>query len=113
MGKGQIGFMWISLILIFIYIALLILKNKKIIKELLRGKILNMLLLISFLFVLYSALVSIFWRDFKIELPDVVDHKFWGIVMIWLSVFHTLERKWFFTNIFKFKKKEIKDITNN
>jgi len=110
MGRGQIGFLWISLILVLIYIILLTLKNKKIIKEFVYKRILNIFLLISFLLVFYSALVSIFWMDFKIELPDFVNHRFWGIIMIWLSIFHFIERFWFFKPIFKFRKKETPEI---
>ncbi len=100
------NFLLISIITILLYIIMLIFKQTKILNTILYKKILNMGLLISFLLTTYSAFVSIFWREYKIELPELVDHKFWGIIMIYLSIFHTLERRWFFTNMFKFKKKE-------
>lgn len=106
MQNKSISFLAISIIIILIYIIMLILKKTKVLNSLLHKKILNIGLLISFIITAYSAFVSIFWREYKIELPELVDHKFWGIIMIYLSIFHTLERRWFFTNMFKFKKKE-------
>ena len=105
MGNDQISFTLLSVIIIVIYIIMIILKKTKILDIIIYKKILNVGLLISFLLTTYSAFVSIFWREYKIELPELVDHNFWGTIMIYLSIFHTLERRWFFTNMLKSKKK--------
>lgn len=104
MGKNS-NFLLISLILVIIYIIMLILKNKKILKDLHHKRILNIGLFVSFIAVLYSALSSIFWRDFGFSLPYIFNHVFFGIIMIWLSIFHLIERFWFFKPMLKFKKK--------
>lgn len=90
---------------------MLILKDKKIFSITTHKRILNISLFISFIAVLYSALVSIFWRDFDISLPYIFNHTFFGIIMIWLSLFHFFERLWFFKPMLKFKKKEVKTET--
>lgn len=107
MGKTSTNFLLISLILVIIYIIMLILKDKKIISTTLHKKILNVALLISFIPVLYSALSSIFWRDYGISFPYIFNHIFFGIIMIWLGIFHFFERLWFFKLMIKFNKKEV------
>lgn len=110
--KNPSNFLIISLVLVIVYIIMLILKDKKIISVTSHKKILNTALLISFIPVLYSALSSIFWRDFGVSFPYLFNHTFFGIIMIWLSVFHFIERFWFFKPMLKFKKKDIQTQEN-
>ncbi|HNZ86803.1 MAG TPA: hypothetical protein PLD95_04495 [bacterium] len=111
MGKNS-NFLLISIVLVIAYVILVILKNKNTLKELHLKRIFNIGLLISFIAVLYSSLSSIFWRDYGITFPYIFNHTSWGIIMIWLSIFHFLERLWFFKPMLKLKKRNIQNQEN-
>ncbi len=91
---------------------MLVLKKKGVLKELLHKRILNIGLLVSFLIVTYSSLAFIIWKDYRISIGETDDHVTWGIIMIWLSIFHLIERFWFFKAILRLKNKNIQTQKN-
>lgn len=100
-GHESSNVLAISIILIGLYILSLILKKTKILKETLHRRILNIALLISFLLTAYSGMVLAIRSDYGIMLGEADDHVVWGIVMIWVGIFHAIERSYFFKNTIK------------
>lgn len=105
----------ISVLLIVLYIIMLALKQYKILKLVTHKRILNILLLVSFVITTYSAVSHILWVENKINIGNIGNHVKWGIIMIWLSLFHFFERLWFFKPMLKLKNKNIesKDTIQN
>lgn len=100
------GFLLISIVTIVIYIVMLTLKKKKILSLVLHKRILNIALLIFFAITAYTGIAFILWRDYGISIGETDGHITWGIIMTWIGIFHAIERKLFYTCMFKFKKKD-------
>jgi hypothetical protein len=103
MGNST-GLLLISSVAIIIYIIMLVLKKTKVLSLTLHKRILNVALLISFLITAYSGIVFAMQIDYGIRLPMIGNHITWGIIMTLVAIFHAIERRWFFTSMFKKKK---------
>lgn len=95
----------ISIILIILYLTMLLLKKYKILNLKLHKKILNIALLISFIITAYTSIAFILRTDFGINIGKTEGHIRCGIIMIWISIFHIIERWCFFSQMLKSGKK--------
>ena len=97
----------ISLFLIILYAISRILLKKKIITLITHKRIWNILLLITFLISGILGILLIIRINFNITAPTRFNSLFWhvelGIAMFIISIFHVIERWYFFKNIFKTK----------
>lgn len=95
----------ISLFLIFLYLMTYLLSKEKIISVIIHRKIWNILLLISFLISGVLGILLIIKINFGIKNVLPLNVLFWhveiGIVMFVICVFHIIERRHYFKNLFK------------
>lgn len=106
MESESTGLLLISILTIIAYIIMLLLKRYKIISPLFHKRILNIALLVSFVITAYSGIAYALIIDYGISIGETDNHISWGIFMILVGIIHTIEQKWFFTNMLKFKKKD-------
>ncbi|MCK5416767.1 hypothetical protein KAI92_05065 [Candidatus Parcubacteria bacterium] len=98
----------ISLFLIIFYTITYILSKKKIISIAGHRKIWNVLLLITFLISGILGILLIIKINFSTRHSLSQNALFWhvetGIAMFVICIFHIIERRYYFKNLFKIKK---------
>lgn len=97
----------ISIIFFLLYIASLVLVRRGILSTVLNRKLWNLLLLISFIVVTITSIAMILRMDYSIALFTGFDYAYWhiesGIVMIIVSIFHTLWHYNYYSRLFSRK----------
>ena len=98
----------ISLLLIIFYAITYILTKKKVISVVSNRKIWNILLLITFLFSGISGILLVIKINFNLtnflSFKALHLHVETGIAMFVICIFHIIERRYYFINLFKNKK---------
>lgn len=106
-GKEPSYLLEISIVMTLLYILSLAMVKKEVLSAVTNKKIWNVVLLISFLVVLVTSLAMLLRTDYGLSMSNTINYSYWhieaGIVMMLVSVFHTLWHADYYIKLLKNK----------